>query len=121
MAKATVKETTKVTEEVLKDENLEGAVTEADSEVAENTDNGDKAPKDEAGEAVTIPRFLFTADTESTHHEVCVNGKIYQVKYDEPVEVPKGVADVIKNAIEQKKKVKALINSLNGNAKEIQG
>lgn len=118
MAKAKVKETTKVTEEVLKEENAVGAEAEApeltESDVAE-------AKKDNGKVLVTVPRFLFTSDTESTHHEVCVNGKIYQVKYDEPVEVPKIVAGVIKNAIEQKEKVKALVNSLNGNAKEIQG
>lgn len=112
MAKATAKEETKVTEKVLEGNGV------AEPEMAE-VEAKAKTSKSESGETVTVPRFLFTSDTESTHHEVCVNGKIYQVKYDEPVKVTKTVADVIKNAAEQKKKVKALVNSLNGKAKEI--
>lgn len=125
MAKA--KENTKANEEILKDDDVAGTTEETivpeESTEGENMGKPDVAeaptPKDDGKVSVVVPRFLFTSDTESTHHEVCVNGKIYQVKYDEPVKVPNSVADVINNAIEQKKKVKMLVNSLNGKAKEI--
>ncbi len=68
---------------------------------------------------VVIPRYLFTTDANVEHHEICLNGRIFQVKYDEPVEVPKGVADIINNSIAQKKKVQGLISKMNGKAKEI--
>lgn len=112
MAKATVKEETKVTEEVLKDDVAGNAAVEAVEVPSVKKSNR---------VTVVIPRYLFTSDPIVEHHEVCLNGKIYQVKYDEPVEVPKGVADVINNAIAQKKKVQGIINKLNGKAKEIQG
>lgn len=118
MARTTAKENTKATEEIVKNEDAAGA-TEATEGEATEPEATAEAPKSEEKVTVIIPRFLFTGDTESTHHEVCVNGKIYQVKYDEPVEVSKVVAGAINDAIAQKKKVKALVNSLNGKAKEI--
>ena len=122
---ASSKKTTKateVTEEILKDgvaENTADATEAAEPEtegVAEA--NEAEIPK---RKTVVMPRYLFTSDPDSEHHEVCYSGRIYQVKYDEPVSVPLAVAEVIENAIAQKKKVKALIKSLNGKAKEIQG
>lgn len=115
------------TDENVNKENVTGAEA---TEPAENPAGEPEATKDETvAEApavkksnrvtVVIPRYLFTSDPMVEHHEVCLNGKIYQVKYDEPVEVPKGVADVINNAIAQKKKVQGLISKLNGKAKEI--
>ena len=107
------------TDEIVKDENVTGA-TEATEPEAVGPDVAEApAVKKSSRVTVVIPRYLFTSDPMVEHHEVCLNGKIYQVKYDEPVEVPKGVADVINNAIAQKKKVQGLISKLNGKAKEI--
>ncbi len=121
MARArTTVENTKITEEV---QNVEvaGVVSEDNIEPASK----DVAEPNEAEmpkrKTVVMPRYLFTSDPDSEHHVVCYRGKNYQVKYDEPVSVPLAVAEVIENAIAQKKKVKALIKSLNGKAKEIQG
>ena len=45
---------------------------------------------------VIIPKPDYvTGDTESV---VGVNGKMYQIQYDVPVEVPRNVADVIKQS-----------------------
>ncbi|MBQ3427383.1 MAG: hypothetical protein IJH37_09630 [Clostridia bacterium] len=45
---------------------------------------------------VIIPRpHNVTGDTETV---VGVNGKMYQIQYDRPVEVPKNVAEVIKQS-----------------------
>lgn len=52
-----------------------------------------------------------TGDTETA---VCVNGKIYQIQYNKPVEVPKAVADVLKNNEEMSAKVKVLEAASNG-------
>lgn len=52
---------------------------------------------------VIIPKPLnITGDTETI---VSVNGKMYQIKYDVPVRVPRNVAEVI----EQSKKLQAKI------------
>lgn len=85
---------------------------EADAKIA-------PAEADDGKVTVVMPRFLFTSDVDVTHHEICYMGKIYQVQYDEPVRVIAPVADIINNAIEQKKKVRGLIKSLSGKAKEI--
>ena len=77
------------------------------------------AEADSGKVTVIMPRFLFTSDIDVTHHEVVYMGKVYQVQYDEPVLVPAPVADIINNSIEQKKKVRTLIKSLNGKGKEI--
>lgn len=116
MAKAS----TKVTEEILKDDVAGAEATEA---AEPETEDVAEPKKENAAKRKTVvmPRYLFTSDPDSEHHEVCYNGRIYQVKYDEPVSVPLAVAEVIENAIAQKKKVKSLIKSLNGKAKEIQG
>lgn len=100
-------------------ENVTGE--EAEKDTSENAPAEGAAPVAKAEEKVTVvmPRFLFTSDVDVTHHEVVYMGKIYQIQYDVPVEVPTPVADIIKNAIAQKEKVRGLIKSLSGKAKEI--
>ena len=52
--------------------------------------------KDEKKITVMIPKPKdTTGDTETT---VIVNGVMYQVQYDRPVEVPEAVAEVIQNS-----------------------
>lgn len=56
--------------------------------------------KEKAEERVTviIPKpHNVTGDTETV---VGVNGKMYQIQYDKPVEVPKNVAEVIQSSME---------------------
>ncbi len=128
MAKATTKANEVVDEkvtgqaeevlpEVTESTNAEALPSEATSDSAKKEEKAvDK--KDDRVEVV-LPRFIFTQDTESTHHEVCANGKIYQLQYDVPVMVPPMVAEIVKNAIEQRKKAKELVKSLSGKAQEI--
>lgn len=124
---------TRTTGENVKNENVTGAEAtepaensagEAESAgdasgIAEDKFNVASAKAEEERVTVVMPRYLFTSDPYAEHHDVVDNGKIYQVKYDEPVQVPVSVANIIKDAIAQKKKVKALVDSLNGKAKEI--
>ncbi len=52
---------------------------------------------------VIIPKpHNVVGDTETT---VSVNGKIYQIMYDVPVEVPKNVAEVIEQSRELQAKI----------------
>ena len=112
-------ETEGVTENVTGEETASTAETEASAGKIVPAEGA--APVANAEEKVTVvmPRFLFTSDVDVTHHDVVYAGKVYQVQYDVPHEVPKSVADIINNAIEQKKKVRGLIKSLSGKAKEI--
>ena len=56
----------------------------------------DAKTKTEERVTVIIPRpHNVTGDTETV---VGVNGKMYQIQYDRPVEVPKNVAEVIKQS-----------------------
>ena len=55
---------------------------------------------------VVIPKpDNVTGDTEPI---VGVNGKMYQIQYDRPVEVPKNVADVIAQSQELQAEIRAL-------------
>ena len=55
---------------------------------------------------VVIPKpDNVTGDTETI---VGVNGKMYQIQYDRPVEVPKNVADVIAQSQELQAEIRAL-------------
>ena len=116
MAKATTKANEVIDEKVT--EQAEEVLTDAVPEATEGTNAEVPEAKDDRVEVV-LPRFVFTGDTENDHHEVCVNGKIYQLQYDVPVKVPKMVAEVVMNAIEQRKKAQALVRSLDGKAKEL--
>ena len=117
---------TKANEEILKDDDVAGTTEEttapAEATEGENVVGPDVAetptPKDDMVEIV-VPRFLFTSDIYSTHHEFCVNGKIYQVVYDEPVKVPEIVANVARDAIAQRRKVQGLIKAMDGKSKEL--
>ena len=106
-----------VTENVTGEESASAA--EAEEEKVTSDKSAPVAKAEEEKVTVVMPRFLFTSDVDVTHHDVVYAGKVYQVQYDVPHEVPKSVADVINNAIEQKKKVRGLIKSLSGKAKEI--
>lgn len=120
------KTSTKAAEEILKEENTamsaEETIAPAEATEGENMGGPDVAetptPKDDMVEIV-VPRFLFTSDIYSTHHEFCVNGKIYQVVYDEPVNVPEIVANVARDAIAQRRKVQGLIKAMDGKSKEL--
>ena len=55
---------------------------------------------------VVIPKpDNVTGDTETV---VGVNGKMYQIQYDRPVEVPKNVADVIRQSQELEAEIRTL-------------
>lgn len=110
-----------VTGEEAEKDTLENASAEkAEAKIAPAKETPVAVAEADSGKVtVVMPRFLFTSDVDVTHHEVVYMGKIYQVQYDVPVEVPTPVADIIKNAIAQKEKVRGLIKSLSGKAKEI--
>ena len=111
MAKAKVSGNTEETKEFLQGEGCDAAEIE----------EADAVPEKKPSRAeVVVPKYLFTTDPDEEHHVVCANGRVYQVKYDEAVMVPPIVADIINNAIAQKKKVRSLIRSMSGRAKEIQ-
>lgn len=116
MAKAATKANEVVDEKVTGQ--AEEVLPDTVPEATEGTNAEVPEAKDDRVEVV-LPRFIFTQDTESTHHEVCANGKIYQLQYDVPVMVPPMVAEIVKNAIEQRKKAKELVKSLSGKAQEI--
>lgn len=66
--------------------------------------------KREERETVIIPHPKnMTGDEETV---VAVNGKIYQIKYDEPVSVPRNVAEVIR----QSRSLQAKIDDMVGGA-----
>ncbi len=112
-------ETEGVTENVAGEETASTAETEVSAGKIVPAEGAAPVAKAEEKVTVVMPRFLFTSDVDVTHHEVVYMGKIYQIQYDVPVEVPTPVADIIKNAIAQKEKVRGLIKSLSGKAKEI--
>lgn len=113
-------ETEGVTENVTSEEAASTAEAEAPAgKIVPAEESVPVVKAEEEKVTVVMPRFLFTSDVDVTHHEVVYMGKIYQIQYDVPVEVPTPVADIIKNAIAQKEKVRGLIKSLSGKAKEI--
>lgn len=63
--------------------------------------------KQEERETVIIPRPKNVTGDEET--VVAVNGKIYQIKYDEPVSVPKNVAEVIRTSRALQAKIDAMV------------
>ena len=52
-----------------------------------------------------LPKNLLSTDK---HYPVILNGKIYQVECGKRVTVPKGVAEILDNAIAQKEKAEEL-------------
>ena len=100
-------------------EALEETVPHEELVSVENADSDAAAPvEDDKRVTVVMPKYLFSVDAETEHHEVCYKGRIYQVQYDTPVRVPAPVADIINNAIAQAKKVIALLKGLDGKSTE---
>ena len=102
MAKAKEKE-----KDVLQEgaENMEATEAAETGEATEATEATEVKKKDYV--EVTVP-IGFITGPEDEHLVVCLNGKNYQVKVGEPVMVPKGVKEVIDNALAQRRKVNAL-------------
>lgn len=64
------------------------------------------AKKKEETTIIIIPKPTnVVGDTETT---VSVNGKIYQIMYDMPVEVPKNVAEVIEQSRDLQAKIEKI-------------
>lgn len=63
-----------------------------------------------------LPMNLLTNDE---FMEACVNGKVYQIKCGENVRIPKELAEVLDNAIEQKKKIEAMVKEREMHSVEI--
>lgn len=107
-----------------KDKDLERNIDNGNAPHGPDEDESDTvAPCESCDEEVrvkvVVPRYLFTSDPDEEHQVVCYAGVNYQVKYDEEVFVPAPVADILNNAIEQKKRVAGLIKGIAGKAREI--
>lgn len=64
--------------------------------MSKNINNDDKV-------LVIVPRpHNVTGDTETV---VSVNGKMYQIMYDQPVEVPRNVAEIIEQSRDLQAKI----------------
>lgn len=71
-----------------------------------------KKQKQEKRVTVVVPRpDNITGDTETV---VGVNGKLYQIQYNKPVEVPLSVAQVIQNNADMAVKITDLENTVKG-------
>lgn len=86
-------------------ENMEATEATETTEATEAIEDVDTAKKGYV--EVTVP-IGFITGPEDEHLIVCLNGKNYQVKVGEPVAVPKGVKEIIDNAMAQRRKVNAL-------------
>ena len=51
--------------------------------------------------------------------EACLNGKVYQITCGEPVKVPKALAEVLDNAIKQRRKVNKMIKEREKKSQQI--
>ena len=68
-----------------------------------------KAGKGEKTVSYTIPLNLLTDDT---HHTVIHKGKPYQIECGVEVEIPAYIAEILDNAITQKRAANALVREL---------
>lgn len=83
------------------------ALAQANADVGTNTEASDAAEEERV--PYVLPRNILS---DSKHHTVNLNGVNYQIQTGVTVMVPKGVAEILDNALEQRQAANELQDEL---------